>query len=142
MIMENVKERFAILIRPSGRFETVQIGFDGGSQTILDALVEYFDGQIEWARTSDGYAYITREGAFDDGLTRNDAAAWLANITLFGDVLVLPKGDGGRCRVGYWSMSDAYKRKIWMRTQWEQELEWRSNPEKYNLRNKKHAMQA
>jgi hypothetical protein len=29
-----------------------------------------------------------------------------------------------------------------MRTQWEQELEWRSNPEKYNFRNKKHAMQA
>lgn len=140
--MADTKERFAILIRPSGRFETVQIGFDGGSQTILDALVEYFGGQIEWARTSDGYAYITREGAFDDGLARNDAASWFANISLFGDVLVLPKGDGGRCRVGYWSMPEAYRRAVWMRIQWECECEYRANPEKYNIRYKPNTLQA
>lgn len=132
--MENVKERFAVLIRPTGRFELVQIGFDGGSQTILDALVELFDGQIEWARTSDGYAYITREGAFDEGLTKNDAASWLANISLFGDVLVLPKGDGGRCRVGYWTMREAYKRKVWMDVQWERECEFLANPDKHQYK--------
>ncbi len=136
------RERFGILIRPTGRMETVQIGFDGGSQTILDALVEHFDGQIEWARTSDGYAYITREGAFDDGLAKNEAAAWFANISLFGDVLVLPKGDGGRCRVGYWSMPEAYRRAVWMRIQWERECEYRANPEKYNIRYKPNTLQA
>lgn len=128
------RERFGILIRPTGRFELVQIGFDGGSQTILDALIELFEGQIEWARTSDGYAYITREGAFDDGLTRNDAASWFANISLFGDVLVLPKGDGGRCRVGYWTMPEAYKRKVWMGVQWERECEFLANPDKYQYK--------
>lgn len=131
------RERFGILIRPSGRMETVQIGFDGGSQTILDALVQYHDGQIEYARTSDGYAYITREGAFDEGLTENKAASWFANITLFGEVIVLPKADGGRCRVGYWTLSQAYRRCVWMRTQWERECDYRADPQRYYQKLKK-----
>lgn len=138
--MENLKERFGILIRPTGRFETVQLGFDG-DQSILDALIAYFDGQIEWARTSDGYAYITREGAFDDGCTRNDAASWLANITLFGDVIVIPKKERGEVRVT-WSMASAYRRKVWMRTQWEQECDYRAHPERYGFKNKKNAVKA
>lgn len=141
--MADTKERFGILIRPTGRFETVQIGFDGGSQTILDALVEYFGGQIEWARTSDGYAYITREGAFDEGLTKNEPATYFANISLFGDVLVLPKGNGGRCRVGYWTMPEAYRRKVCMHNDYAWYCEYSANPEKYCFRkNKKNAARA
>ena len=135
--MEISNERFGILIRPSGRFETVQLGFDGGSQTILDALVEYHDGQIEYARTSDGYAYITREGAFDLRHTKNEAASWFANIALFGEVIVLPKADGGKCRVWYWTLPEAYKRKVWMRTQWEREQEYRADPERFTRKLKK-----
>ena len=130
--MENVKERFAVLIRPTGRFELVQIGFDGGSQTILDALVEYFDGQIEWARTSDGYAYITREGAFDEGRPRNEAATYFAGIGTYGDCIVLPKRQGGE-RVT-WSRTESYKIKVRLECDWSWYREYSANPKKYNFK--------
>ena len=139
--MSGVNERFGVLIRPTGRFETVQLGFDGDGAPILDALTDYFDGQIEWARTSDGYAYITREGAFDDGCPKNEAATWFASISLFGDVIVIPKKNRGAVRV-VWSMADAYRRKVWMRTQWEQECDYRAHPERYSFKNKKNAARA
>ena len=131
---EKIRERFGILIRPTGRFEIVQLGFEGTSQKLLDALVEYFDGQVEWARTSDGYAYITREGAFDDGCMRNDAASWFANITLFGEVIVIPKKNDHDERIT-WTMGDAYRRKVWMRTQWERDCDYRAHPERFNFKN-------
>ena len=137
--MNEVKERFGILIRPTGRFEEVQIGFDGNGQTILDALETYFEGAIDWARTSDGYAYITREGAFTDGRTKNEAASYFAGTSLFGDVVVLPKDTQGRCRVGYWTMPDAYRRKVCMRNDWAWYCDYSANTEKYNFKKKKAA---
>lgn len=131
---EKIKERFGILIRPTGRFEIIQLGYvqtDAirDKREIENALVEYFGGDFEWARTSDGYAYITREGAFDDGRMRNDTASWFANITLFGDVIVIPKKkDDERIT---WTMGDAYRRKVWMRTQWERECDYRAHPDQY-----------
>lgn len=140
--MADMRERFGILIRPTGRFEEIQIGIDGGGQTILDALETYFEGSIEWARTSDGYAYITREGAFDEGRPKNEAGTYFANISLFGDVIVLPKDKRGRCRVGYWSLPDAYRRKVCMRNDWTWYREFSANPEKYSFNKKRNAARA
>ena len=85
------RERFGVLIRPSGRMEIVQLGFDGGSEELLDALETYFDGDIEYARNAEeGLAYITREGAFDEGRPRNEAETYFAGIGTYGDCIVLP----------------------------------------------------
>lgn len=70
---KKIKERFGILIRPTGRFELVQLGTEGEDVSLLDALELYFDGEIEYARNAEGLAYITRDGAFDDGYTRNES---------------------------------------------------------------------
>ena len=44
---DKYRERFGVLIRPSGRMEFVQLGFDGGSEDLLVALEKYFGGAIE-----------------------------------------------------------------------------------------------
>lgn len=46
--MADMRERFGILIRPTGRFETVQLGFDGGEKTMLEAIKAFFGGDADW----------------------------------------------------------------------------------------------
>ena len=128
------RERFGVLIRPSGRMEIVQLGFDGGSEELLDALEKYFGGAIEYARTSDGNAYITREGAFDEGRPRNEAATYFAGIGTYGDCIVLPKRNNGE-RVT-WSRVESYKIKVRLECDWSGYCEHCANPHKYNFKNK------
>ena len=90
--MENIRERFGILIRPTGRFETVQLGFECKDQPIESAVSKYFGAGIEYHKTADElHIYIERQGAQDEGCIKNEAASWLANTSLFGDVIVLPR---------------------------------------------------
>lgn len=136
--MAETRERFGILIRPTGRFETVQIGFDGGSQTILDAVKAYFGSDVDWSRTNDEYAYFSAVDAIGQGLTRNEAAAWFANMPQYGDVILLPKkkkGDG--YTVNYLKLSEAYRCCVWLRTQWERECDYRVDPERCRQKLKK-----
>ena len=131
---DKYRERFGVLLRPSGRMEIVQLGFDGGSEELLDALEKYFGGAIEYARPSDGNAYITREGAFDEGRPRNEAATYFAGIGTYGDCIVLPKRQGGE-RVT-WSRTESYKIKVRLECDWSWYREYSANPKKYNFKNK------
>ena len=126
---KKIKERFGILIRPTGRFELVQLGTEGEEVSLLDALELYFNGDIEYARNAEGLAYITRDGAFDDGYTRNDAASYFAGIGRYGDCIVLPKRHKHE-RVT-WSRVEAYKIMIRMECDWRWYVDWSANPEKY-----------
>lgn len=140
--MENIRERFGILIRPTGRFETVQLGFECKEQPIESAVSKYFGAGIEYHKTADEmHIYIERQGAQDEGCIKNEAASWFANTSLFGDVIVLPRKKIGEERT-VWSSPTAYRRKVWMRTQWEQEFDYRANPERYSFKNKNNAAQA
>lgn len=134
-MQKKIKERFGILIRPTGRFELIQLGIDGNGPTLVDALENRFEGPIEYARNADGHAYITREGAFHEGRPRNDAATYFAGIGTYGDCVVLPKRIG-RDRV-IWSRTDAYKIMIRLECDWEWYCEYSANPEKYNTRPRK-----
>ena len=132
---DKYRERFGVLIRPSGRMEIVQLGFDGGSEELLDALETYFEGDIEYARNAEeGLAYITREGAFDEGRPRNEAATYFAGIGTYGDCIVLPKRQGGE-RVT-WSRTESYKIMVRLECDWKWFCEYSANPEKYNFRKK------
>lgn len=127
---DKYRERFGILIRPTGSMEIIQLGFDGGSVELLDALEAYFDGAVEYARNAEeGLAYITREGAFFEGLTKNEAATYFAGIGTYGDCIVLPKRQGGE-RVT-WSRTEAYKIKVRMECDWSWYREYSANPKKY-----------
>ena len=132
---DKYRERFGVLIRPSGRMEIVQLGFDGGSEELLDALETYFEGDIEYARNAEeGLAYITREGAFDEGRPRNEAATYFAGIGTYGDCIVLPKRQGGE-RVT-WSRTESYKIMVRLECDWKWFCEYSANPKKYNFKNK------
>ncbi len=127
------RERFGILIRPTGRFELMQIGFAAederlDDQRLSDALKAYFGGEYEWARNFEQLTYITKEGAFAEGMTRNDAASYLAGIGQHGDCIVLPKKEKGRIN---WSRAEAYKHMIKMECDWQWERDYAANPEKY-----------
>lgn len=137
---DKYRERFGILIRPTGRFEIVQLGFDGGTAELLNELQAYFEGAVEYAQNVEGLAYITREGAFDEGLTKNDAATYFAGIGTYGDCIVLPKRNGGE-RVT-WSRAEAYKIMVRLECDWAWYKEYSAHPEKYNFRNKKNAARA
>ena len=54
---DKYRERFGVLIRPSGRMEIVQLGFDGGSEELLDALEKYFGGALK----AKDYDYVEGE---------------------------------------------------------------------------------
>ena len=141
--MADMRERFGILIRPTGRFEIVQLGFDGGDETIINAVKAYFGGDVDWSRTNDEYAYFSVSDAIGRGLTRNDAAAWFANMPQYGDVILLPKKRGNdKYKVNCLRRSDAYRRSVWMRTLWERECDYRANPEKYSFNKKRNAARA
>ena len=132
---DKYRERFGVLIRPSGRMEIVQLGFDGGSEELLDALEKYFEGDIEYARNAEeGLAYITREGAFDEGRPRNEAATYFAGIGTYDDCIVLPKRQGGE-RVT-WSRTESYKIMVRLECDWKWFCEYSANPKKYNFKNK------
>lgn len=132
---DKYRERFGVLIRPSGRMEIVQLGFDGGSEELLDALETYFEGDIEYARNAEEeLAYITREGAFDEGRPRNEAATYFAGIGTYGDCIVLPKRQGGE-RVT-WSRTESYKIMVRLECDWKWFCEYSANPKKYNFKNK------
>lgn len=132
---DKYRERFGVLIRPSGRMEIVQLGFDGGSEELLDALETYFEGDIEYARNAEeGLAYITREGAFDEGRPRNEAATYFAGIGTYGDCIVPPKRQGGE-RVT-WSRTESYKIMVRLECDWKWFCEYSANPKKYNFKNK------
>ena len=131
---KKIKERFGILIRPTGRFELVQLGTEGEEVSLLDALELYFNGDIEYARNAEGLAYITRDGAFDDGYTKNDAASYFAGIGRYGDCIVLPKRQGGE-RVT-WSRTESYKIKVRLECDWSWYREYYANPKKYNFKSK------
>ena len=132
---DKYRERFGVLIRPSGRMEIVQLGFDGGSEELLDALETYFEGDIEYARNAEeGLAYITREGAFDEGRPRNEAATYFAGIGTYGDCIVLPKRQGGE-RVT-WLRTESYKIMVRLECDWKWFCECSANPKKYNFKNK------
>lgn len=132
---QKINERFGILIRPTGRFEIVQLGTENGGQTLVDALETYFEGPIEYARNAEGHAYITREGAFHEGQPKNEAATYFAGIGTYGDCVVLPKRVGKE-RVT-WSRVDAYKLMIRLECDWEWYRDYSANPEKYNTRPRK-----
>lgn len=132
---EKIKERFGILIRPSGRFELVQLGTEGGGQTLVDALETYFEGPIEYARNADGHAYITREGAFHEGQPKNEAATYFAGIGTYGNCVVLPKRHG-KDRIT-WSRTDAYKMMVRLECDWQWYCDYTAHPEKYNTRPRK-----
>lgn len=124
---DKYRERFGILIRPTGSMEIIQLGFDGGSVELLDALEAYFDGAVKYARNAEeGLAYITREGAFFEGWTKNEAATYFAGIGTYGDCIVLPKRQGGE-RVT-WSRTEAYKIKVRMECDWSWFKEYSANP--------------
>lgn len=134
-MQKKIKERFGILIRPTGRFELLQLGTDDGGHGLVDTLETYFGGSIEYARNADGHAYITREGAFDEGRPRNDAASYFAGIGTYGDCVVLPKRVG-RDRVT-WSRTDAYKMMVRLECDWQWYCDYTEHPEKYNTRPRK-----
>lgn len=125
---QKINERFGILIRPTGRFEIVQLGIENGMQTMVDALETYFEGPIEYARNADGHAYITREGAFDDGRPKNEAATYFAGIGTYGDCIVLPKRVGKE-RIT-WSRVDAYKTMIQLECDWRLYCDYSANQAK------------
>lgn len=133
---KEIRERFGILIRPTGRFELIQLGTDIGDSKLLDVLEDYFGGAVEYVRNAEGLAYVTREGAFDDGMTKNAAGTYFAGISVFGDVIVLPKRDslGNRVR---WGRVEAYKIKTKMECDWSWHQEYSANPEKYVKKLKK-----
>lgn len=133
---KEIRERFGILIRPSGRFELIQLGIDGGGQTLLDALDAYFDGHVEYVRNAERLAFVTREGAFDDGFAKNAAGSYFAGISVFGDVIVLPKRADDNQRVR-WGRADAYKQMIRMECDWSWYVDYQKNPDKYSLKKKK-----
>ena len=137
---DKYRERFGILIRPTGRMEIVQLGFDGGATELLGELQTYFEGAVEYANNAEGLAYITREGAFYDGLAKNDAASYFAGIGTYGDCIVLPKRQGKE-RVT-WSRAEAYRIMVRMECDWQWWQEYSAHPEKYNFRNKNNAVQA
>ncbi len=132
---EKIRERFGILIRPTGRFELVQLGTESNGQTLVDALETYFSGEIEYARNAEGHAYITREGAFHEGRPRNEAATYFAGIGTYGDCIVLPKRIGKE-RVT-WSREEAYKTMIRLECDWQWYCDYSANPGKYNTRPRK-----
>lgn len=132
---KKIKERFGILIRPTGRFELVQLGTEGEDVGLLDALELYFDGEIEYARNAEeGLAYIAREGAFHEGRPKNEAATYFAGIGTYGDCIVLPKRQGSE-RVT-WSRTESYKIKVRLECDWSWYREYSANPKKYNFKNK------
>lgn len=141
--MADMRERFGILIRPTGRFETVQLGFDGGGKSMLETIREYFGGDADWSRTNDEYAYFTAVDAIGQGLTKNEAAAWFTNMPQYGDVILVPKKKKADGYAMYpLKLSEAYKKAVWMRTQWQQECDYRAHPERYSFKNKKNAARA
>lgn len=133
---KEIRERFGVLIRPSGRFEIVQLGVEGGDKTLLEELDTYFDGTVEYVRNAEQLAFVTREGAFDEGLTKNEAASFFAGISVFGDVIVLPKRDGDRQRVR-WGRVEAYKQMVLMDCDWRWYVNYANNPDKYAGKKKK-----
>lgn len=131
---KKIKERFGILIRPTGRFELIQLGYEHADaikdkREMEDALAAYFDGDFEWARNAEKLAYVTRDGAFDEGKTKNSPATYFAGIGRYGDCIVLPKKDGD-VRVT-WSRAEAYRIMIRMECDWLWYVDWSANPEKY-----------
>ena len=135
--MRSIRERFGILIRPTGRFETVQLGSDRGKRTIAEVIEEHFGCPFDKARTFDGYAYLTRRGAFEDGCIKNAPAEWFSNTPLYGDVIIVPISKGETKHYMYWERPDAYRKMVWMQIQWGLECDRRVNPERYSFKNKK-----
>ena len=133
---KTIRERFGVLVRPSGRMEIIQLGIDGGDQTLLDALEAYFGGAVEYVRNAEGLAYVTREGAFDDGMTKNAAGEYFAGIAVFGDVIVLPKRDRDKNRIR-WDRVEAYKQKVHMECDYAWHVDYSKNPEKFIQKLKK-----
>ena len=133
---KEIRERFGILIRPSGRMELVQLGIEDGSKGLLDTLEDYFGGTVEYVRNEEGLAYVTREGAFDDGMAKNAAGEYFAGIAVFGDVIVLPKRDPHGQRVR-WNQVEAYKQKVRMECDWAWYVDYSADPEKYTRKLKK-----
>ena len=127
---KTIRERFGVLIRPTGRMEVIQLGAEGGDQSLLDALEDYFGGAVEYVRNVEQLAYVTREGAFDEGLTKNAAGSYFSGLTVFGDVIVLPKRADDHRRVR-WSYADAYKRKVRMECDWSWQVDFQHDPERY-----------
>lgn len=127
---EKLKERFGILIRPTGRFELVQLGTEGGGAGLLDALEAYFEGGIEYARNAEGLAYVTRESAFDEGRPKNEAATYFAGIGTYGECIVLPKRH--KTDRITWSRAEAYRIMCRMECDWLWYVDWSANPEKYH----------
>lgn len=133
---KEIRERFGVLIRPTGRMELVQLGTEEGSKGLLDALEEYFGGAVEYVRNAEGIAYVTREGAFDDGMAKNAAGTYFSGLSVFGDVIALPKRDQRGHRVR-WNQVEAYKQKIRMECDWAWYVEYSANPEKFVRKLKK-----
>ena len=133
---KEIRERFGILIRPSGRVEIIQLGIDGGDKSLLEELDAYFGGTVECVRNAERLAFMTREGAFDDGFAKNAAGEYFAGIAVFGDVIVLPNRADDRKRIR-WSQVDAYKQMVRMECDWRWYVDYQKNPEKYSLKRKK-----
>ena len=124
MEKKKLRERFGILVRPTDRWELIQLGTEGGGTSLRAALEAYFGGAIRVERTSDGYAYVSRVGAFEDGCPKNDPMSYQGMISMYGDVIMLPKTHvkHGGCAPEFWSIAEANQMKVLNEAQWRNAL--------------------